>query len=329
VPDRSAEVLAGGLIPYPALLKDVGRWQVIPAAPSGWSMESPDGRLVAFFGEHLVSFCDAGTGELKAVGKWPGYRASSHLADRVMDWSPDSKWVRCGFQGGRGWQNAIFIATDGSPSKAALITDAVDCIWNPKLAVVAYVLGNSRIHVVDVASGKAVEIEGRGTLCWSTDGESLLVVREDKTGQLYSRDGKPGAKFEGMDPSVMPAWSGDSSRIAAARSPNEAGIWKKDGTVEAETLKHDGKLHKLLWQPGDQLLMAAVDGGGKLHFWKPDGQPAAVVETGYSPSVGWWFNWVDGGKGFPSPANTGPASRPSPSRCRSSSTSSAPTAASS
>jgi hypothetical protein len=96
--------------------------------------------------------------------------------------------------------------------------------------------------------------------------EWLLVVREDKTAQLFGCDGKPGAKLMGsVDSALAPTWSEDNSMIAALVSTTWVGFWKKDGT-ETKTVKHEKPVLGLHWKPGGALL-ATTETGGKRYFW--------------------------------------------------------------
>ncbi len=289
LPDKSAAALPGP-IPYPALRKGIGRWQIVPAAAPETKpfAESPDGNRVAVSGAGLVHLHDARTGELVAVGS---PRNASQDGWVMLDWSPDSKWVRYGHKRGAGLDNVSILSADGGASAAPWIERAeADYGWNPRHPILAVMFAGSegRIQLIDPAKVKPAEIVTNhggtaGKAVWSPDGESLLVVRGDKTAQLFGKDGKPGAKLEGaVDPSLAPVWSADGGTIAALAGPSELRFWKKDGSAGA-VCKHAAPVKGLWLHRGRGLFAAAEE--ARLHFWKADGGSEAVLDVPFDPGT--------------------------------------------
>lgn len=112
-----------------------------------------------------------------------------------------------------------------------------------------------------------------------------------------------GAKLVGVvDPSAVPAWSADSSQIAALVSPTEIGFWNKDGTAGGKTGKHEKAITSLYWKP-DGKILAVVASDAKRYFWKPDGTAEGTVDTKSEQPA---FAWAKDGKGFFTPGKFWP-----------------------
>jgi serine/threonine protein kinase/WD40 repeat protein len=289
VPDKTTQALPG-MIPYPALRQGIGRWQVItPAESGGPSAESPDGRWLAVWRRPYVLIYDAQTGALNAVGRETKAVTAHHLSEPRLEWSPDSKWFRTGFRRGDGWTDMQLFTLDGSLSPTAyFLYGHNDPGWNPKYPLVACgIETHERMHFIDPNKAKPVEVVTQhgpnDKAVWSPDGESLLVVRQDKTAQIFGRDGKPGAKLEGtVEPSPLPVWTADSSTIAALAGPETIRFWKKDGSGGA-TCKHDAAVKGLWWYAAAKLIVAADD--KKMRFWTLDGAAHAGPDIPGSTAV--------------------------------------------
>ncbi len=313
VADKTVLALPG-IIPHPALINGIGRWQVLPAAAEYRPFaESPDERWVAVWSRPYVSIYNARTGALTAVGRESKELPPNHLSAPTLEWSPDSKWLRSGFRGTNangavGWEQVHFFAVDGSSSPVPFIQHAErDFGWNPKQPMLGCMLHGIRdciqlIHPTQANALKIVTDQGvGGHAVWSPDGEWLLVVREDKTAQIYSHDGKPGVKLEGtVDPSLMPLWTTGGETIAALVAPDEIRFWSKDGRAGA-TCKQGAAVRQLLWQAEAKRLVAADD--AKVRFWTLDGVAEETLDVpfvdSYTRSLG--AGIVAAGKYWPSP----------------------------
>lgn len=301
-----ADNILPGLATRPAILDGVGRWQVITTTTTGSLAFSPDGKWVATTDADYLRVYDATTGVMSALARH-GTPANHWTEPR---WSADSKWVRCAVPALPGFRFCGVFSPDGTPSPTPPVQDAfTDFGWNPKYPVFACIpSGQERIQLFDPSQPKPIEIDAKSgpnsKAVWSPDGEWLLVVREDKSAQLFGRDGKPGAKLAGtVDPVAPPAWSADGKTIAAMASQTEVGFWKADGTVGKKTGKHEKAVLGLHWKP-DGKLLAVSDAEGKRHFWAPDGTSEGVADT-KDGTPG--FVWAKDGKGFFTPGKYWPA----------------------
>lgn len=309
VPDRSVPPLPG-IIPSPALIKGIEKWQVMSTAATGPSAISPDWRWVAVSGPHFLQIYEAGSGKLVRLGPKAG---------TGVEFSTDSKWIlsrnrgEINFSGTGG--GLEFISLEGNPGpKFPVSMYARAYGWNPKHPIWAFMphdmpdrihLANPNKEVVEIVADQRME----GTAVWSPDGESLLVVRADKSAQIFDRHGKPGAALQGRVDipflpgagttryEAAPVWSPDASAIFALSNPLEPRVWTREGKVVATLAKHDKTVRRLWWRP-DGKMLATAEEEGKLRFWTPDGTPAGVVEWGTGPIQGLDLVWGSDGKSF-------------------------------
>lgn len=280
VPDKSTQALPG-MIPHPALRQDIGRWQVIAAAVyEGVPAESPDGRWLAVWRRPYVLIYDAQSGALSAMGREKNVAPPHHLSWPSLEWSPDSKWIRTGYRGDpQSIVQVHFFAVDGTLSPLSAGVMGAESGWNPKYPVVAcQAEGQPNISLYDPSKAKPVATQiAVGTTRWSPDGESLLVVRQDKTAQIFGRDGTPGAKLEGtVEMSPAPVWTADGSMIAALTGPETIRLWKKDGSG-GPTCKHDNPVKGLWWYAAAKLIAASDE--KNLRFWTLDGAAHASLDV--------------------------------------------------
>lgn len=301
-----ADNILPGLVTRPAILDGVARWQIVPTVAVGSLAFSPDGKWVATTDADHLRVYDTTTGALTGLARH-GTPPNHWTEPR---WSADSKWVLCGVPAPPGSRFVVVFALDGTPSPVPPVAHAgVDFGWNPKYAVFACAVhGQDRVQIFDPTQVNPIEVDAKigakGRGAWSPDGETLLVVREDKTAQLFGRDGKPGAKLAGeVDPIAPPAWSADGKTIAALTGANEIGFWKADGTAGAKTGKHEKAVLGLHWKP-DGKLLAVSDAEGKRHFWTPDGKGEGTADT-KDGTPG--FVWAKDGKGYFTPGKFWPA----------------------
>ncbi len=280
-----------GLVPRPALIDAFGRWQLVPTAvplggPTGGGEPafSPDGTKVAVPDRHALRVYDANTGAL--VGFAPRNSANPLAGGDIRaDWSPDGKWVRLFDRRGFGSDNVSVWAADGAPSAVPWQQHAgIDFGWNPKFPLLAFwPHGLNKFHVVDPASAKPVELDlgaspPRGGQ-WSSDGEWFLLIREDKTAQLFDRAGKPGAQFKNFDPAMPIAWGKvKDGQVLTAPIEGVVHAWKDNGDVLFKTAKFEKRVTGMSWKP-DGSVLAVADEEGKRHFFDADGKSVAVVET--------------------------------------------------
>ena len=274
-PDKSIESLPG-LVPHPAFHRNIGRWQIMPTAAAGMRAfaESPDGRWIAAWFPPYVSIYDAKTGILAAVGKETKVEAPLAGANHELEWTPDSKWVRSGYRRGFGWDHVHFFDTSGSLSPAPYVQHmAMDYGWNPKQVLLAMQDEPGKIRLFDPATAKPIEFpvsaNGNAQAAWSPDGDTLVVLNGDKTGQLFGRDGKPGAKLEGeCDSKLQPVWVDGGTKIAALSSPTELRYWTKEGRGGGR-IKNAEPIQRIMWY-AEKKVLGALD-SQKLSFWNLDG----------------------------------------------------------
>ncbi|MBC8875283.1 MAG: PD40 domain-containing protein [Planctomycetes bacterium] len=197
----SAEDVMLGLIPRPAQLPGIKRWQIETAAPrvSVASLDySPDGSLVACGSEDgQVRLYDPDSGEVVQV--FVGHK----LPISSVCWSPDGKWLASGSGPAtvRLWN-----ATEGKPGRVLSeggLSEVYGLAWSPDGGEIAVAYHGGRIQVWATSTGKKLlRIDADEfyfhDVAWSTDGKWIAVGCSDNMVRLWQADnGKPGPVLEG------------------------------------------------------------------------------------------------------------------------------------
>lgn len=315
------ENVMGGLVPRPALIDTFGRWQLVPTAvPFGgatWASEpafSPDGSRVAVADMYYLRVYDATTGALAGFGKRGA--VTNNGAEPRAEWSADGKWVRTWDRRGAGAENVNVWAADGAPAAVpGAPNTGIDFGWNPKFPVFAVSAPEAnKVYVFDPATAKPTAIDTGAVALrggqWTADGNWLLVIREDKTAELFDRTGKGGwGAFAGFEPTTPVAWGWAKDALTlTAVVDNTVHTWKGNGELVFKTPKFARRVTGMSWKP-DGSVLSVADDEGKRHFFGPDGKSLGAVDAkDGDPRVLWVPGseaFVTGGKHWPTlaPAN--------------------------
>lgn len=249
---RGASLLSG-IVPTPALLPGIGRWQIKRREPIGmlgpldWSADETQIAGVAVGrGINLINAVD-GTIEETLLGH-------RQFASRI-EWSPDGMWLASVDYGGR------------------------LCVWNRKQSRLAFSRGESQGAV--------------GTPTWSPDSQRLAVTTHggvlilDLEGTVHRKLSTTHAVYAmswSLDGQrlVCSHWSDHSS--LAIWSLDDRGQWSNAPRVidspSGKILRH------LSWSPDGRLLIAATDGA--IEVWETDRWSVLGSRQMHSPLQFFW-----------------------------------------
>ncbi|NQT11786.1 MAG: PD40 domain-containing protein, partial [Planctomycetes bacterium] len=298
----SAERRLPGLVPRPAELPGVGRWQLETRNPRevpesiGWQ---PGGDLVA---------CGTGTGDLRVYdvekGRLAhfGFAHAHHL--RSLAWSPDGKWIATwGFDD----RAAIRLwSSDGTPGPVleghkSLINELV---WHPNGRRIASRSADHTIRIWSVDGDPLAVLRpdsgSANSVAWSPDGKWLATAGKDATVRLWDADGNAGPVLEGHSDAVnRVAFSPDGGWLASTSDDGTVRLWQADGTP-GPVMKGDAEaVIQLAWSPDSQLL-AAVGSDTEVQLWKVDGTRGPLLGDHEKPPVR--IAWSPDGKWLASAA---------------------------
>jgi WD40 repeat protein/Leucine-rich repeat (LRR) protein len=220
-----------GIVPRPAQLEDVVRWQWETVAPRGRSAElrwSPDGQRLVIYSED----------ERLRVYRWDGTTlALDHIIPALdagqtcrLKWSPDSRWIA--------WQ--------ADASDELKTWDIVGRRYGPKLR-----------------TGQRTGIAG-----WNKDGTLLAAGSQDGAGagvffwEWPSGQLKHAARGHSAHPRHV-TWSPDFRQVAANDGETSVRFWRPDGTPGATaSLPKVFGISSLVWHPDRPILAVLCNASG-------------------------------------------------------------------
>ena len=266
-----AEDVLPGIVPRPARLPGVSRWQVETVRPQSYLTAiaySPDGKLIA---------CGTATARVRIIYDASTLDLLGVLIDDPDDevhslaWSPNGRHLAVSIKSVRIW------GADGTPGVKLPTSRQSQLAWSPDsqwLATAGPGPGEVSLWRPDGAAGAVFTAkQERQTLgvAWSRDGQ-WLAVRESQAVQLWSADGTPGPRIEDTSGQHGIAFSPDSQWLATTGNAG-ARLWRTVGTpgpVLEGFPKNGGGL--VAWSPDSSRLAAVA--GGNIGLWKADGAPA-------------------------------------------------------
>jgi WD40 repeat protein/serine/threonine protein kinase len=289
-----------GLIPRPAKLPSINKWQVETTSPRPRltdAVVSADHRWFAcsVFGQPKIFIYDATDLRLSRVLHSVGYLWSSCLA-----WSPLDKRLAIGNPAGE--VNLI----DVDASKAVVLKGHQSVVsvlaWSPDGKRLASGGADKTIRLWDLDLKSAVSTELAGhrerllTLAWSPDGKRLASADAAGAVRLWRANGKPVAELTGPSAAqftkswmggrslIMPlAWRPDGQRLALRGLDNAVRIVDRDGQPGPILTGHEGDVLTVAWSPDGQRL-ATAGHDRTVRLWSADGAAGPVL-TGHQQEV--------------------------------------------
>jgi serine/threonine protein kinase/WD40 repeat protein len=287
-----AEDAQPGIIPRPAKLPGIHRWQMETA--DGWCGErlvtawSPDARHIALGNAvaHEIRIIDAKTLELVRVllghttGTqqivWsPQWLASSGVENsRVRIWKPDGTPLRT-----IEWPGVHPIVLVPSPD-------------GKRLGLLG--AGSARLFEIG-GTLPPVDLEGAGSIYWSQDGNRLAAHQTNGAVCVWRTDGtrerelKVHLQQPGQGTAI--AWSPDGERLACVTADGKLQILGTDGTAGPSMDAHGAT--DVAWSSHADWL-ATTGGEGQVRLWKPDGTAGPVFDVRRGDAGRWLAVSPDG-----------------------------------
>jgi len=279
-----------GLIPAPAEIPRLGRWQMMPLPLRGYIEMvafSPDGKSIAFADGGYVRIHD--TFSLKLTGALLG-----HIGNvRDIDWSPDGKWIATAGEDStvRIWKST------GEPGPILKgHTAAVRAVaWNADSQSLASAGLDGTIRFWQTDGTPGIVIDGHNapvhTLDFSPDGKLLAAGDEKHLIRLWDLNGTAGPVLKGHLGAITEVeWSRDGAWLATCdtgRVPVLLGqtqeptirLWTPDGKPGPVLSGHSRSVNAVTWNPDSKKLVTAGE-DRKVIVWDTAGNQLEVVDQG-------------------------------------------------
>ena len=260
-----------GLLPYPARLPEVPRWQIEAKLTRGGLSAlaiSPDGSTIALAGiDGLIRMYDAKTRQLTGM-------IAGHSADiGALAFSPDGHWLASGCrhdQTARLWKMP---SGQPGPVLRGHRIGVHSLAWTPdskRLATGGY-WADCEIRIWDVEGRCDVVIPGTQlveSLAWSPDGNWLAATGPNNTIRMWKPDGSAGPVLKEHSASVRKvSWSPDGKWLASGSDDRTARLWDGQNFTPGPVLKaHEYPVWALAWSPdGQKLAVGRGDGFMELY----------------------------------------------------------------
>lgn len=262
-PGPSKDVLSG-LVPRPAVLPGIHRWQVVTQAPFSmlhWLDWSPDGRLLA-------------------CTEWDGVRVYDMQTHQLVRVFPTAEYCYC-TQAVFSLDGHLLALGEEDTSRVRLVDVATGeprgvlsgnfgvagIAWSPdskRLAVAGGYDGTIRVWTVD---GK-LESQWKAsdptmTVAWSPDGKWIAAGGYSIDGiQLYSPSGDPGPFLHGLISAGGLAWSPNGRYLAGAGGN---GFWVCEVASQRKVLSDGQNAHQVSWSADSERLV--VGHANHVQMW--------------------------------------------------------------
>jgi len=280
-----------GLIPRPAELPGVRRWQLETVAPRGQISSicwSADGRKIAFVDACSVRVYEVPTFRLVRI--LTGHAVTGRWHGNALAWSPDSQWFATGGCDGtvRLWK------TDGTPGPVmeAHSSPVISVRWSRdgrRLASAGYYGGVCIWNADGTLHKRLPSRNWLASLSWSPDGQQLAVADLLNNVQLWNVDGSHIRDLRhNVEKLRTVAWNPNGTRIASGGYGNSVYLWSPDGTAAPVLEGHSGHVHSVAWSP-DGKHLASGSSDETVRLWQEDGTPGPVLKghQSFAGSVAW------------------------------------------
>lgn len=283
---EDAPIAWPGLIPRPADLAGLKRWQVISQAlrsfvdTVAWS---PGGRFIAIGDAGHIRICDATTLEMQHVLIGHQGRITS------ISWNPDGRFIASGGTDGtvRIWSR------DGAPLRrvAADPSSVQDVAWSPDGRTVASGGGDNTVKIWNPSGELTQTLTGHtapvNSVAWSPDGRRLASGGQDRTVRIWQADGTAGPVLGGnLGPVNSVAWHPDGQKIVSGgrgvQIPGVDGdvvavrVWEVDRAAVQEVFGHERDVLHVAWDTtGERFVTVSED--RTIRIWNSQGQPVGVL----------------------------------------------------
>ena len=291
-----AESVLSGVIPYPAQLPGVGRWQVMRVdlrCHIKTIALQPEGILVAYPDAKYVRIVNPATMEIEHV-------LVGHTDEvKTVAWSPNGKWIASGgadktvrIWTAAGAPNTLFQGHEGRVNALA---------WSPDSTQLASASSDGTVRLWKLTgAGRVISAHAGGAFCvdWSPDGKTLASGGADKLVKFWKTDGTLKATGEGHYGRVVSvAWSPDGKHLASGgygtdplqegEKPNAHGrLWSSDGKSEVILHGHNDPLTCVAWSPdATQIVTGCED--RTLRFFNVDGTETNKIYGVMCEAVRW------------------------------------------
>ncbi len=219
-----------GIVPTPAMLPELGRWQIKRRHPHGllhlpdWS---PDGKLIAMTSQsHAIEVVGADDGRVESM------LLGHNLPLRHLKWSPDGLWIAS-----NDFSGSLFIWDVKHSRLVFKRSDQTGGVshfaWSPdgKAIAVAEHGGVAILNLAGVVLSRIAQTTAIWGLNWSADGQRLAMALQDNhqiaiaTLNEQGRWGEPRLIATQIEPGPSRVvWSPDS-RLLIAASPYMLEVW--------------------------------------------------------------------------------------------------------
>lgn len=268
-----------GLIPRPAKLPGIERWQLETIEPRSEIRSvdfSPNGEEVACAtAAGHVRIYDADNLTLKT---WiPAHAKGAH----AVAYSPDGKRIASAGADGlvRIWN------PEGEPLQAfrGHRGTAICLAWSPDGEWLISGSWDNTVRLWKADGSDAKEFQGHTkaiqTLAWSPDGKQFASGSGDGTIRIWDPDGREVHVMNGhTDAVVSLAWNTRGSRLASGSWDHTIRFWNPRTGRGGPVLEgHTYRVYALEWHPQGTMLASA--GGRTLRLWTLDGTPVRTVKT--------------------------------------------------
>ena len=269
------ENVIAGLIPRPATLPGIKRWQLeSKLIRTGIQCldHSPDGQLLA---------CATADGRVRIYdtinAKLVNMLSAPLGIIYGIDWSPDGESLAVEAYDKRVWiwSRAGKLQRTIPEEPPVSRPDIVDVAYSPDGQRIAISRGNV-IEIWDADGRESIALKGHTgvvqSVSWSPSGERLVSCGENENAiRIWSSQGDLVQTLsDGSDSVTSVSCSPTSDQFLSAHAVGRACIWSADGTLKAAVKLDGANVTDVAWHPNGERFVA-VSGGGRVTIFDAEG----------------------------------------------------------